>query len=249
MDGGWDLTGLEEVERVVAPRQCPSWSLRSHQCRRRDERRRALCNTLGVMSAAAQRCRRRFLRFFPNGFADERYLDWERNYKVEAHQRWQTELNRSTLRALLRADDVVEIATRAIRIESRTNLLFSFEKMALRDAIRTGNGAHAFARGLWTDVLHGVGRRQERFERWCETVGSLPRRQTRVLTWPVVTVFPFLAQPDRHIFLKPNVSRVAAARYQASILRYLSEAELADYASLPAFDVADPTFATCGLAT
>jgi hypothetical protein len=34
-----------------------------------------------------------------------------------------------------------------------------------------------------------------------------------VLTWPVVTVFGFLAQPNHHIFLKPNVTRLAAARY------------------------------------
>ena len=33
------------------------------------------------------------------------------------------------------------------------------------------------------------------------------------LTWPVVTVFGFLAQPDRHMFLKPNVTRLAASRY------------------------------------
>jgi hypothetical protein len=34
-----------------------------------------------------------------------------------------------------------------------------------------------------------------------------------VLTWPVVTVFGFIAQPNTHMFLKPNVTRVAAARY------------------------------------
>ena len=31
------------------------------------------------------RCRRKFLRFFPGGFRDETYLDWERTYKWEAH--------------------------------------------------------------------------------------------------------------------------------------------------------------------
>jgi hypothetical protein len=200
----------------------------------RGEGRRAVCNTLRVTSAA-QRCRRRFLRFFPNGFADETYLDWERNYKVDAHDRWQTELNRSTFRSLLRSDDVSEIATRAIRIESRTNLLFSFEKMALRDAVRTGDGARTLARGLY-DLLHGAGRGQDRFERWCEAVASLPRRQTRVLTWPVVTVFPFLAQPDHHIFLKPNVSRVAAAQYGFD-LPYLSRPNWRTYARL--LDLAD----------
>jgi hypothetical protein len=52
-----------------------------------------------------------------------------------------------------------------------------------------------------------------RFERWCETVSTLPRKQTRVFTWPIVTVFGFIAQPERHIFLKPNVTRIAAIEY------------------------------------
>ena len=42
---------------------------------------------------------------------------------------------------------------------------------------------------------------------------TFPRQQTRVLTWPIVTVFGFIAQPDRHLFLKPNVTRVAATQY------------------------------------
>jgi len=44
----------------------------------------------------------------------------------------------------------------------------------------------------------------------CEVVAGLPRRQTRVLTWPVVTVFGFIAAPASHIFLKPTVTRRAA---------------------------------------
>ena len=44
-------------------------------------------------------------------------------------------------------------------------------------------------------------------------VAGLPRKQTRVLTWPVVTVFGFIAQPDIHMFVKPNVTRVAAGEY------------------------------------
>jgi len=41
-------------------------------------------------------------------------------------------------------------------------------------------------------------------------VAGLPRRQTRVLTWPIVTVFGFIAEPTAHIFLKPNVTKRAA---------------------------------------
>ena len=161
---------------------------------------------------AVERCRQQFLRFFPNGFTDETYLDWERSYKVEAHERWKLELNQAAFRALLKAREFDEIATRAIRIESRTNLLFSFEKMALRDAVRSRDGARRFADGLF-GLLHGRGSDEQRFTAWCEVVGALPRRQTRVLTWPVVTVFGFIAQIDRHIFLKPNVTRTAALQY------------------------------------
>jgi hypothetical protein len=46
-----------------------------------------------------------------------------------------------------------------------------------------------------------------------EVVAGLPRRQTRVLTWPVVTVFGFLAEPAVHLFVKPRVLRAAARAY------------------------------------
>ena len=52
-----------------------------------------------------------------------------------------------------------------------------------------------------------------RFEQWIDVVAGLPRRQTRVLTWPLVTVFGFIAQPETHIFLKPTVTRAAAKAY------------------------------------
>src|SRR5687768_7441934 len=161
---------------------------------------------------AARKCRRKFLRHFPGGFRDEKYVDWERGYKWSAHQRWEDELSQAVFRGLLREGQHAGIAARAVAIESRTNLLFSFEKMALRDAVRSAEGATLFAQGLY-DFLHGRGEDPQRFERWCEVVGQLPRRQTRVLTWPVVTVFGFVAQPDRHMFLKPNVTRSAARAY------------------------------------
>lgn len=67
--------------------------------------------------------------------------------------------------------------------------------MALRDAVKSASGAALFAQGLY-DFLHGRGAGERKFERWCEAVEALPRKQTRVLTWPLVTVFAFLAQPE-----------------------------------------------------
>jgi hypothetical protein len=157
------------------------------------------------------RCRRKFLAYFPDGFRDESYRALEREYKWETHLRWQAALDGAEFARLLRQGEFREIATRAVRVEqqSRHSMIFSFEKMALRDAIRPDTGARAFSEGLF-DLLHGSTPIDARFEHWCEVVASLPRRQTRVLTWPLVTVFGFIAQPDRHMFMKPLVTRAAA---------------------------------------
>lgn len=167
---------------------------------------------MAAVSSGAQKCRRKFLRFFRKGFHDQKYVDWERGYKWEAHERWDAALGRETFRRFISGGEFAEVARLAVNIESRTNLLFSFEKMALRDAIKSPAGARAFAEGLY-DFLHGRGSDRARFEKWCEVVGGLPRRQTRVLTWPVVTIFGFLAQPQKHFFLKPMVTRRAAGEY------------------------------------
>ena len=91
-------------------------------------------------------------------------------------------------------------------------MIFSFEKMALRDAVRTDRGAQQFATGLY-DFLYGGGSIERRFLNWVDVVAQLPRRQTRVLTWPLVTVFGFIAQPRTHMFVKPTVTKLAAAAY------------------------------------
>lgn len=195
--------------------------------------RKVLVKSSTPLPSPALKCRRKFLRYFPDGFADETYIDWERGYKWNAHVRWQDELGESQLGALLRERRYADVAAAAVKIESRTNLLFSFEKMALRDAVRSADGAKMFAEGLH-DFLFGRGDDERRFTNWIDVVGQLPRRQTRVLTWPVVTVFGFIAQPDRHIFLKPNVTRAAARAYDFEFA-YASRPAWPTYASLLEF--------------
>jgi hypothetical protein len=175
-------------------------------------------------------CRRKFLRFFPNGFQDKKYIAWERGYKWAAHEEWDRVLNRKEFQKLLAAGNFQEIATRAVRLESRTNLLFSFEKMAIRDAIRSADGAKAFALGLYDLVYsrHNLGRR---FFDWLQVVGALPRKQTRVLTWPVVTVFGFIADPEQFLFLKPNVTRKATTKYSYTF-NYVSRPNWETYQNL-----------------
>jgi hypothetical protein len=168
--------------------------------------------TIARAEEGEKRCRRKFLRYFPHAFRDQNYLAWERDYKWEAHQEWDQVLDQKGFESLLQKGEYEKIALHAVRVESRRPLLFSFEKMALRDAVRDPAGAKAFAQGLFS-FLHGPGAPETRFEKWCADVCALPRRQTRVLTWPLVTVFGFLAQPAQHFFVKPNVTRRAATQY------------------------------------
>lgn len=184
-------------------------------------------------SENAVRCREKFLRFFPNGFEDEKYVAWERGYKWQAHEKWNAQLNRHEYQSLLEKREFGEIAVRAVKIESPTNLIFSFDKLALRDAVRSKEGARILAESL-DDFLHGAGKPKQRFERWAEAVASLPKKQSRVLTHPIVTVFGFIAQPKKHIFLKPKVTQ-AAARHYGFDFQYQSKLSWETYSSLLEF--------------
>jgi hypothetical protein len=182
-------------------------------------------------SRRALACRRRFLRQFPDGFTDETYLAWERDYKWRAHRRWLAEIGgRNEFAAKLATDGREEIARAAVRIESGQPLLFSYEKMALKDAVvRSAPGARRFADGCH-DWLWGRGAERDRFERWIAVVDSLPRRQTRVLTWPILTVFGFIARPRVHAFLKPVAMQRAAQAYGFD-LAYSSRPNWGTYSS------------------
>jgi hypothetical protein len=65
-----------------------------------------------------------------------------------------------------------------------------------------------------------------------------------VLTWPLVTVFGFIAQPAVHMFLKPMVTRAAAAAYgvdfhYSSRPNWNTYASVLDFARVVRRDVAD----------
>lgn len=72
---------------------------------------------------------------------------------------------------------------------------------------------------------------QRNFESYTQTLGQLPVKQTRVLTWPLQTVFGFIADPARHIFLKPTVTKRAAGKYNFDF-QYQSRPNWSTYQSL-----------------
>jgi len=192
--------------------------------------RKGLLSTRDPVEKARILCRKKFLYYFKKGYTDPRYIDWERQYKLDAHFQFQQALNRRAYERLLLARKYSEIALAAIRIESRTNLLFSFEKMALRDAVKPASGARAFSVGLY-EYVYGSKSIEDRFNEFSNVISSLPRKQTRVHTWPLQTVFGFIANPQEHIFLKPRVTQIAAEKYQFDFL-YRSGPNWETYKSL-----------------
>ena len=177
-----------------------------------------------------QKQKKKFLKHFPKGYQGEKYVSWERNYKWQAHLKWQELLNKREYEKLLAEKKYEEISAAAIKIESKTNLLFSFEKMAVRDAVKTLAGAKTFAIGLY-DYVYGSGSLEERFTKWAVALKQLPVVKTRVHTWPLQTVFGFIANPKEHIFLKPRVTQAAALAADYDF-KYSSNPDFTTYKSL-----------------
>jgi hypothetical protein len=176
--------------------------------------------------------KRRFREIFPRGFADPTYLEWERGYKWEAHRAWQETLDRATWSRLLAARRHQEITGRIARWYARShlNMLALYEWMALREALDDPKGAALLAPGLF-QLIHGAGNFGDRLERFTELLDEVPQRQTRLAKWPVVTLFPFVAHPRRHLIVKPNLMKRAAARLGFE-LDYRSRPNAATYAAV-----------------
>jgi len=68
---------------------------------------------------------------------------------------------------------------------------------------------------------------------YIESVLNLPQEanKARVGTWPIVTLLPFIAQPERHMFLKPTNSN-AAAESLAFNLKYQAQPNWKTYEAL-----------------
>lgn len=186
----------------------------------------------------------RFLNHYPGGFEDAEYLGTagppnkatgERNYKLAAIEQWRQTLGRDAFADLLAGEDYSEICRRSLAIEQMTNLLSTFEKIAFKNVLEPQENHAMFAKGLF-DLIYGEDSFEARFERFAEMLGALPTKGQSAAKWPIQTFFPFIAMPEEHIGLKPEVTKLAAKRvgialnYKPAInwLTYRSLLELAE---------------------
>ncbi len=174
---------------------------------------------------------RTFLRHFPLGFSDSTYLDVELPEKREAHRRFDEQLNLKEFRSLLASDDIPALVKNILFAKTPiNNLLAPFENAAFQDAMRDLERARTFFSTLLC-LLESPVIDADVFEPYIDAVLSLPAKKSRVASWPVATLFPHIAQPDRHMFLKPEKTK-AAAETLGFDLRYDATLNWDTYAAL-----------------
>ena len=127
-------------------------------------------------------------------------------------------------------EKVCGVAARAVRIESRTHLLFSFEKMALRDAVKSTAGRGFLVRVFMTFYMR---RRPGREIRSLVSGGGFPSSEANaVLTCSHHRVW-FIAQPQTHSF--SNLMSPAGRAEYGYALQYASRPSWEIYSALLKF--------------
>lgn len=156
-----------------------------------------------------------FSRFF-KGLDDPDFIKKELQYKMSAHDRYQT-LFADQARLLIERNDHDSIArcldaiygdpkARKEGLDERLNLLdHKYEAPPYFDALRAG-GEHTtrFAEAALNFVESG---NKESFDRYLTALCALPTRKNgaSIELWTTFTWLPFIAAPDRHFLVKPTI--------------------------------------------
>ncbi len=158
----------------------------------------------------------------PLGFNDPLFHQHERDYKWNAHLKFQETLGDGQGNRLLEENNIAELVQRVLNVTSKVNLLSPYENMALHDALQSEQAARMCLTALFR-VLDAPVVSEATYQPYINAVLDLPQEagKSRVGTWPIVTLLPFIAQPDRHMFLKPTNTQ-SAAEALAFDLRYQS---------------------------
>lgn len=176
-----------------------------------------------------------FLREFPRGFADPAYLGTNgvtprarAPHWRAAMAEWLESMGRGEGERLLAARDVRKLVERAVRIEKHVTLVPG-EVGTLARAFEDPDAALPFFEALFDLLAAAPGR--ARFERLCVAADALEVEPA--LAWPIVTLFPFVADPGRHVYLSPRTACAAAKRLGCD-LRYDPTPSWPTYAALRA---------------
>jgi hypothetical protein len=179
-----------------------------------------------------------FLRTYPRGFADPAYLgDGTRKRDRAAKWRaasaeWALVFGDGQGQRLMADGDPREVIRKALRIGRHvTSVPGSIDPEALAEALEPGDVSAAFFDALFglLSVPSPARPRWDRLFAASDALGVEP-----ALAWPMATLFPFLADPTRHVLLLPKAACSAAARLGCD-LRYKPAPNWGSYSALRRF--------------
>jgi hypothetical protein len=178
----------------------------------------------------------RFLEAFPGGFTDAAYVGdakagreraarWRR-----AHEAFAETLGRGEGERLLAAGDVEGLVDRVAKVERHVRSLHrETGKPSLEESLADPATARLFFAALF-DVLARAPE-QSAFEALADAVAALSPAAADESRWALVTLLPFVAQPDRHMLLRPRFACEVALRLGLE-LDYRAAPNWATYAAL-----------------
>lgn len=152
-----------------------------------------------------------FMQVCPKAFSDETLYRQELSFKQAARAAFAEHFGGGRGLQLITEKNVDAITAGHGAILNAQQILLSpqFERAPFWDAMCIAENALGFTQGVFEFLAQPPG--AATFDRYVASLEAVkPTGKQRVTTWPLLTLFPFLAQPERHMFLKPGVTKKAA---------------------------------------
>jgi hypothetical protein len=177
----------------------------------------------------------RFRQAFEDGFQDEQYALRERDWKWSKHELWRETVSPAGFRAFATASPEGASALIEKMIQTKAPMLHpQGEIVPLRDAINRPGNTPAYFSTL-ADLLEAPSLTPAVFDNYLQALTAWPLIGSGNLgKWTILTIVPFLAQPSRHMFLKPGRTKEITRRFGVDIL-YSSTPKWDTYERLLAF--------------
>lgn len=161
----------------------------------------------------------KFLNKYNGGFPDAWYRSSHRDPRLKQHVMWNDLLGGGKLRDL--AQDQPHIAAqhmlKILDLPDKPLLHAKTELPRLRDAFMRTERMPALIVAL-ADLLDADQPTAPLYDAYLKAFAALTLGgQKSAMSWPIVTALPYIAQPDKHIFLKPASTRNAAAGLGADL--------------------------------
>ncbi len=179
-----------------------------------------------------------FLKTYPLGFADPAYVGTGSGKRERASRwraagaAWAEAFGGGEGERLVAEGELREVVRRALRVAAHvTSIPGMVEQDVLEEALEPGDVVAGFFEALFA-VLSAPSPTRPRFEKLFTTSDALGVPPD--LAWPMTTLFPFVADPARHVLLLPKSACGTASRLGCD-LRFKAAPNWATYGALRGF--------------